>query len=111
MEDGITPVIWRPPTDTTSTITDVVVNAPADQDHIDLYKLTKVDMTFHYVNGDDSVTDTVLTYSYFLVPSEVTAERSVHFTDAGSSLLMVIPIMIIVAVILGILAMIYTRYN
>lgn len=104
--DGVTPYIWRPPTDTTSTITDVAINATENSNHIGLYDLTNVTMVFHYVNNDESVTDTTLTYSYFLVPSEVTAERTTHLTDSQNVLLAVIPIFILVAVLLGVVAVV-----
>ena len=107
--DGVTPSIWRPPTDTTSTITDVAINATENSNHIGLYDLTNVTMVFHYVNNDESVTDTTLTYSYFLVPAEVTAERSQHL-DAGEIALMnVIPVIVIIGLVLAGVGAIFIR--
>lgn len=102
VEDGVDVSIYLK----TGTVDNIVLHYDDISTHIDLVKLDKV--TFDVTISGDT---TSVTYSYFLVPYEITAERSIHLSDAGSSLLMVIPIMIIVAVILGILAMIYTRYN
>ena len=99
--DDLNLSIWRPPSDTTSTITDVSVNATKDAAYVDLYELTNITMVGHYVNEDKSVTDTTLTYSYFLVPYEVTSELSQHLTPGQNSLVGAIPIMVIVALLMA----------
>lgn len=107
--DDINPFIWRPPSDTTSTITDVSVNATRDAAYVDLYKLTNITMVGHYVNEDESVTDTTLTYSYFLVPYEVTSELSQHLDSNEIALIGVIPVLIIAGLIVGIVATVISR--
>ena len=65
----------------------------------DLYQFEKETFTATY-NG----TDTPLTYSYVIVPAEVTAEKSIHLTDSENAILLVIPALLIVAIIIGVLA-------
>ena len=72
-----------------------------DPDHIDLYQISKVDFA---LTQNAATVDA--TYSYFVVPTEVTAERSVHFTDNQNAILGAIPIMIIVAILLGVVALV-----
>ena len=68
--------------------------------HIDLYKLTSIEFDAHYNGNTQHVT-----YSYFGVPSEVTAERSVHFSANENAILLAIPALAIVAIIIGVLAL------
>lgn len=72
-----------------------------DPDHIDLYQISKVDFA---LTQNSATVDA--TYSYFVVPTEVTAERSVHFTDNMNELLGVIPVLVIVAILLGVVALV-----
>lgn len=46
------------------------------------------------------------TYSYFLVPYEITAELSQHLTGNQIELLDVIPVLVIVAILLGVIALV-----
>lgn len=98
IEDGITPNIWRPPTDTTSTITDVEINATQDGKYIGIYKLSNITMVFNHVD-EDQTAQTNLTYSYFLVPSSVTAELTQHLDATQIAMFGVISILGIVALV------------
>lgn len=110
IEDGITPTIWRPPTDTTSTITDVEINATQDGKYIGIYKLSNITMVFNYVDDDQTV-QTNLTYSYFLVPAEVTAEKAVHADDMTNTIISTIPIFVVLAILMGIVGLMYFNRN
>lgn len=99
IEDGVTFTAIKGAT--TATFDDIVIDAVADSDHENLYKLSKVTAVATY-DGED----TDITYSYFVVPSEVTAERDVHFTDGQNAILGAIPIMILVAILLGVVALV-----
>lgn len=46
------------------------------------------------------------TYSYVVVPYEVDAERSIHFTPGQNAIFAAIPVMIILAVLLGVVALV-----
>ena len=74
---------------------DPTIVKTANANHKDLYELQKI--TFTGTIGTES---SDLTYSYFIVPSEVTAERSVHFSPGENALIGAIPIMVIIALVL-----------
>lgn len=78
----------------TWTVSDIVVNAPANSNHIDLYDFSSIQFTVDTGSGTQT-----LTYSQVIIPAEVTAERSVHFTDGENALIGAIPIMVIVALL------------
>ena len=84
-----------------ATFGDPTIVMTANSAHNDLYELQKI--TFTGTIGTES---SDLTYSYFIVPSEVTAERSVHFTDNQNALFAVIPVLIIVAILIGVVALV-----
>lgn len=62
--------------------------------YIDLVKLEKVVFT-----ATQNSTDYTVTYSYFIVPSTVTAELSNHMTPGEIAILNALPILIIVALV------------
>ena len=88
------------------TFDNITWNIEAVDGYIDLYKLTSVEFDAHY-NGN-----TVhATYSYFAVPSEVTAELSNHLTPGQISLMSAIPVMVIVALLMVAIGGIALRRN
>lgn len=101
------------PTPNTLGITDVQCNYEKLDDHIDLYKVTSITFKSVYDNGtpgdtsDDVIRDQ--TFSSYVVPAKITCERSVHFSDAMNVILNVIPLLIIVAVLLGVVAVFILR--
>lgn len=99
--DGIS---WPDDYNSNFTVTNETVNIVENSDHIDLYDLTNLTFTVTNNNVEYNVTA-----SYFVVPAEVTAERSVHLTDAMNVILNVIPLLIIVAVLLGVVAVFILR--
>ena len=72
-----------------------------DPNHIDLYQISKVDFA---LTQNSATVDA--TYSYFVVPTEVTAERSVHFTDGQNAIFAAMPVLIILAILLGVVALV-----
>lgn len=74
----------------------VVIHESEKTDHIDLYSLDKI--TFTATDGTDTIN---ATYSYFLVPYEVTAERSVHVSTVEASLLNIIPLLVVIGIVMG----------
>lgn len=97
-DDGIT---ISSPNLSTATFDNITWNIEPVDGYIDLYKLTSIE--FDITNSGTTVH---ATYSYFGVPSEVTAERSVHFTDNQNALLAVIPMLVIVAILIGVVALV-----
>lgn len=101
IEDGAT-VTLVGSTVTANVDTDTVaVNATAKEGYIDCYDLSSI--TFDIITDGGT---THATYSYFIVPLEVTAEKSVHLDSNEIALLAAIPIMLIVALIIGIMALV-----
>lgn len=72
--------------------------------YIDLYKLTSIE--FDITNNGTTVH---ATYSYFGVPSEVTAERSQHLSPAEIEILDILPVFIIIAVLIAAVAVVAFR--
>lgn len=95
-DDGIT---ISSPNLTTATFDNITWNIEPVAGYDDLYKLTSIEFDI-----TDSGTTVHATYSYFGVPSEVTADKSVQLTSNESAMLMVIPALLIVAIIIGVLA-------
>lgn len=87
--------------DDNTTYSDVEINSTVVSDYLKLNKISTV--TFDMTRSD---TVAHATYSYFLVPYEVTAERAVHFTDGQNAIFAAIPVLIILAVLLGVVALV-----
>lgn len=88
----------------TFVISDVADDRQTVTGYNDLYTLSKI--TFNVTDSNDADIDVDATYSYFLVPYEVTAERAVHFTDGQNAIFGAIPIMLIAALLVGIVALV-----
>lgn len=69
--------------------------------YVDLYTIKAFTWTV-----DNNGTTQNVTYSYFLVPIEVTAEKAEHLTNGQIELLEVIPVLIIVAILLAVVALV-----
>lgn len=87
-------------------ISNVADDLTAVSGHEELFTISKVTFTATGtpLSGDPVSVDA--TYSYFLVPNEVTAERSVHFTDGQNAIFAAMPVMIILAILLGVVALV-----
>lgn len=92
--------------------TTAIVTSDVDSDYapvseyVDLSTIKQVTFTATATptEGDPVVKD--CTYNYFLVPHEVTAERAQHFSDGQIAIFAAIPVMIILAVLLGVVALV-----
>lgn len=80
---------------TTATFDDIVIDKTADNDYVGVYDLNKVTATATYDN-----TETAITYSYFIVPYEITAELSDHLSTGEIAIIMAIPIVVIMAIVM-----------
>lgn len=91
---------------TTATITDgePTATASAVSGYKNLYSFSSINWVAN--NGAE---DANVTYSQVIVPVTVTAEKTVHLSDAMNVILSVIPILIIVAVLLGVVAIFIIR--
>ena len=82
---------------TSVTISDVVVNATPVSGYIDLYQFTSV--TFKATWGTNV---TPCTYNVVIVPASVTAELTVHPDSATNALLSAIPIIAMIGIVLAV---------
>ena len=91
--DGIT---ISSPNLPSATFSNVTWNITPVSGYIDLYELTSIEFDITY---EDTTVHAV--YSYFAVPSEITAELSNHLTPGQISLMGAIPVMVIVALLMA----------
>lgn len=82
---------------------DVVINYTAVDGFEDLYLIESVTFNFtvDFLNGDDpsETKSGSATYSTFVLPKEITAERTVHLTNGQIALMGAIPVLVIVALL------------
>lgn len=98
--DDLEVTVWRGASG--FTYTDPVANYSAVSGYVDLYALDDITFTgtvTETVDDETVTTDTAITYSYFLVPYQVTAELSQHLSDTEITLLSIIPLFLIAAVL------------
>lgn len=77
-------------------VSDQSVNYTEVTSHIDLYSLA--DITYKVTNNNVVYN---VTYSYFVVPAEVTAERTAHMTDVMSTIIQLVPLLAVVGLVLA----------
>lgn len=93
--DGLDTNLWRG--SATFTIDTPVIHATTESNHKDLYQIENITLT---ANKTATGADYDLTYSYFLVPYQVTAERSIHFTSDQIGIFSAIPVLVIIAILI-----------
>ena len=89
----------------TLTITNESINGHYDNSHDDLYALNNLTFT---ATASNSVVYNV-TASYFVVPAEVTAERTYHVDGPTGDILAVIPILMVLGIVIGAVALFLTN--
>lgn len=91
--------------DNNLTITNEAIHGEYSTKYNDLYVLDNLTFT---ATASNAVVYNV-TASYFVVPAEVTAEKTVHMNDVENTLVGIIPVLIVMGLILGVLAFFYSR--
>lgn len=79
----------------TPTFSDIEIVKSENSKYVGVYDLDKVTATVTYDSAD-----TAITYSYFIVPYQVTAELSQHLTNGEIAILNALPVLIIVALVM-----------
>lgn len=74
----------------------VTIDKTDNNSYVDLYNLKKITATVTYDSAD-----TDITYSFFIVPYEVTAERAVYMGGPLGALVSIIPLLIIAGLVIG----------
>lgn len=102
VEDGMDYVLFRPAADSdTAVFSNESISYTDVEDHVGLAKVSSINFSVTVTAGTVSPI-----YTYFIVPYEVTAERAVHFTDGQNAIFAAIPVLIILAVLLGVVALV-----
>lgn len=91
-------------TDPAITTSNIEVDYSEASNYIDLYSFDKV--TFTATRGED---DTDCTYSYVIVPKEITAELAQHLDSGSLSLLQIVPLLITVGIIMAVVGVFVIR--
>lgn len=92
------------PPNLTTTVTNKAIVKTEVNGYNDLYSLDKLTFT---INDGTTTKDTI--YSYFIVPSKVTAELSVHGDDAFNTVINLIPLIAGLGLLLGAVYYFITR--
>lgn len=87
------------------TFTNIVATYSESDNHVDLIELEKINFTI----STDIVEALNAEYSYFLVPTEVTADRTSSLSNVMATILNVIPLIVGISIIIGVVA--YIRYG
>lgn len=114
INDGVTITVDKVNNGLSSNIvvSDATINYETVSGYDDLYLIDTITFTITTDYTVDEVTTSITTnatYSTFVLPKEITAERSVHLTDGQNSLIGVIPIMVIVALLMAAIGVITLR--
>lgn len=88
----------------TATFADSAVSSTSVSGFEDLYDVDKCTVSL----TQEGITKAA-TYNTIIVPLEISAERAVHLSDGANMLLSTIPVMIILAIIMGIVAAVIIR--
>ena len=100
--ENLTPVVTTP--NTYVTVSDVQLNVTPVDGYVDLYEFDSVTFKTKWGDYESSVM-----YNVVIVPSEVTAERSIHPDANTNALLNLIPLLVVVGIILGTVGFIALR--
>ena len=116
LDDGITVTEWR---NTASGLAvmdsdSMTVSYTEVGGHEDLYSLSDIRFVVtvtQTVDEETYTTDNNITYSYFVVPYEVTAERSAHTSPVESTLIGLIPLLMMVGIMLTAVGLFIAKYR
>lgn len=113
IEDGATITPWRGISSYNSSYSDETVNYTESTRWKEVYDLTSITFTATLTStSDDTVTaDTPVTYSYFLVPYEITAERIIHTSPVEATLIGLIPLLMMVGIMLTAVGLFIAKYR
>lgn len=107
IDDGVEiSTVYKPNSITTVSYSEPVATYTAVNGYDDLYKLDKYQFTITYDANTSNAT-----YSYFIVPAEVTAEKTYHPDSTMSAVLDLLPLVVGFGLLLFIVAeFLYRRY-
>lgn len=98
--DGITISRFYGPADTV--YSNIVINSTAVDSHEDLYLIDSVTFDVELTpSGSETTTTGEITYSYFLVPTEVEADRAEPIDNTSGTLFNVLPIVAVAGLVMA----------
>lgn len=100
VDDGVTPISYSPQW----TVTDSSVTYTENSNYKDLYNMTAFNVSLMATENSGTVT-----YNQIFVPSEVTAERSVHMDGTLSALFNLLPLLIGFGLVIGVAGIVISR--
>lgn len=100
-------VIQVYPNPATYTISNVAVNSNAVNGYNDLSKLSSITFTATQIEDTSKVHN--CTYNFFIVPAEVTAEKTIHADDNTASIIAMIPFILIMGIVLMFVGVVLVR--
>lgn len=107
VNDGLEYTLYRPAADAeTAEFSNEVITATDVNGYIGLKSLEKIEFDVAVTGGTIEPT-----YTYFIVPAEVTAELSEHLTSGEIALINVLPVLVIVALLLAAVGAVVIRRN
>lgn len=104
IDDGLDVILVSTPLDSDPTISNETTVYTAVSGYKDLYQFEKE--TFDASYGGNTY---ALTYSFVIVPSEVTAELSQHMSDTEIALTSIIPLLVVIGLVIGVVAVLGRR--
>ena len=96
--------VYKPESITAVSYSNITATDSAVNGYNGLYSLDKYEFTINYDNSTYNAT-----YSYFIVPVEVTADKTVTADDSTRAVMGIIPVIVIVGLIAGIVGIVAVR--
>ena len=105
IDDGVDiSTVYKPNSITTVSYSEPVATYTAVNGYEDLYKLDKYQFTITYDANTYNAT-----YSYFIVPASVTAEKTIHADENTASIISMIPFILIMGIVLMFVGVVLVR--
>lgn len=111
-DDGITGSVWRG--GDSATVSDCVCNVTKVNSYTDLYRFNQIDAvaTLTETIDDETITtNTDLVYNIVIIPYQVTSELSIHADGPTRAILNMIPIIAVLGILIGIVAVGYIKFR
>lgn len=104
VKDGITGEVNR--AGEGATITNIVLDSTSVSGYKDLYSIGSITATITNTSGSADVN-----YSVYMVPAEITAERSAHASPVEATLIGLIPLLMMVGIMLTAVGLFIAKYR
>lgn len=96
--ESLTPHMFYGPTGTAAS--DITIHSNESKNHVNLYTIDKVTFTITSTSEDNTPISTLATYSYFIVPTEVTADRTMPMDSTIANMVSILPIVAVAGLVM-----------